>query len=153
MNTMTLKFIAIIILPIFLSSCAYLSAQEESNLALAKWQGKKSNDFFFEYGKGEFQAKNSQGNSAYIWSSPARKVQDFGKTYIVKVPDPIIPNLFTEKYIKEAGQVRILQCKLRIETASNNKIVKITNINNSAECGRYFSLPNAERQAIIDARK
>ncbi|NRA86948.1 MAG: hypothetical protein HRU28_06055 [Rhizobiales bacterium] len=152
-KTQIIKQVAMLSVAFVLASCSTLSAREESNLALAKWQGKKINDFFFVYGKGEFQAKSSQGIKAYFWKSPTRRVRTQGNSYIVKVADPIFPGQFRDKIITQATQDRFYQCKLRIETSSKGTIKNLVNVTGSNECVRHFSLPIAERKAIINARK
>lgn len=135
-----------------LTSC-FVSGQEESSIALAKWQGKKINDFFFTYGKGEFQAKNSQGKKAYAWNSPVRRVETLGSSYVVRVEDRYIPGKFIDKVIVSPSTYNIYQCVLRIETTSSGKILSLQNVNNTGECARYFSLSKAEIDALLEARK
>ncbi len=142
-----------ILLPLALTGCFGLSGVEEASLALKKWQHKPISDFFFKYGKGEFQAKNSQGIKAYFWQSPIRNVQTDGETITVKVPHEYKPDAWVEKTITQPGTTYRYQCKLRIETNISGSISSIVNMDQSSECARYFSLPDSEIKAILEARK
>lgn len=146
------KVAVVALLSVGLTSC-FISAQEEANIALNKWQGKKINDFFFKFGKGEFQAKNSQGKKAYHWRSPKRTVETQGESYVVRVADKYNSGEFYEKVVFGPKIVKTYQCFLRIETTSSGRISLLTNVNKSSECVRYFNLPKAEIDALLEARK
>ena len=135
-----------------LSSC-FISNQEEANIALAKWQGKKINDFFFRYGKGEFQAQSSAGTKAYSWKSASRRVEIAGTSYVVKVEDRYTPGQYHNKVVYTPSTFKNYQCVLRIETSSGGTILNLTNVTGSGECARYFSLSQAEIDALLEARK
>lgn len=145
------KLAAVGILSLGLTSC-FISAQEEASIALAKWQGKKINDFFFKFGKGDFQAQSSQGTKAYNWSSPKRVVEIEGESYVVKVKSKYIPGKFNNKVITEPSEFITYQCVLRIETFASGTISSLQNVNQSGECARYFSLSEAEIEALLEAR-
>lgn len=147
-----IKIASIALLSLGLSSC-FVTGQEEASIALAKWQGKPINDFFFKYGKGEFQAKNSQGLKAYAWASPKRVVENVGDTVLVKVESQFFPGTFTKKFVTLPSTFTTSQCVLRIETTSSGRILSSQNVNNSGECAKYFSLSKAEIEALLEARK
>ncbi|MCJ8324580.1 MAG: hypothetical protein HRU29_06020 [Rhizobiales bacterium] len=147
------KLAAVAVLSMGLASCfTIIDVKEEVSVALAKWQGKKIGDFFFRFGKGEFQAKNSQGTKAYSWQSKLRVVEIVGQTYVVQVPHTYLPGQFVNKVITEASKFYNYQCILRIETTSANVMKTLEVISGVNECNRYFSLSDAEREALSDAK-
>ncbi|PCI87718.1 MAG: hypothetical protein COB24_04660 [Hyphomicrobiales bacterium] len=147
-----LKLGMVAFLSLGLTSC-FISDQEEADVALAKWQGKKINDFFFAYGKGEFQAQSSGGAKAYRWKSASRRVEIVGVSYAVRVEDSYIPGRFYEKVVYAPSSYRNYQCVLRIETSAGGVIRSLNNVNGTGECARYFSLSKAEIDALLEARK
>lgn len=146
------KLASVAVLSLGLTSC-FISGTEEASIALAKWQGKKINDFFFAHGKGEFQAQNSQGKKAYIWSSPKRQIEVVGETIVVKVADDFIPGKYHNEVIIQPSTYYTRQCILRIETTASGRILTSQNVNSTGECARYFSLSQAEIDALLEARK
>lgn len=148
----TSKLAIVGLLSMGLTSC-FISGQEEASIALAKWQGKQINDFFFKFGKGEFQAQNSQGTKAYHWNSPKREVVIAGQRTVISVEDEFTPGKFVNKLIIEPSTYRSYQCVLRIETSSSDTIKSLRNVNETGECARYFSLSEAEIDALLEARK
>lgn len=146
------KVLFVAVLSLGLTSC-FVTGQEEADVALAKWHGKKINDFFFTYGKGEFQAQNSQGEKAYIWRSPKRQITIAGTSKTVRVADKLNPGQFVEQIIISAPTYEYRQCVLRIVTTDKGKITRTQNVNGANECARYFSLSKAEIDAILAARK
>lgn len=146
------KIIIVGLLSLGLTSC-FVSSREEANIALAKWQGKKINDFFFTHGKGEFQAQSSRGTKAYRWKSAVRRVETAGSRYVVRSPDTFKPGRFVETVVFAPSTYKNYQCILRIETTAGGRILQLDNVNDTGECARYFSLSKAEKDAILEARK
>lgn len=151
-NTNIFKLGMVALLSMGLTSC-FISNQEEADVALAKWQGKKINDFFFRYGKGEFQAQSSGGAKAYSWKSIERRVEIAGVSYAMRVEDRYIPGRFYNKVVYAPSSYRNYQCVLRIETSAGGVIRSLTNVTGSGECARYFSLSKAEIDALLEAKK
>lgn len=147
------KLASVAVLSMGLASCfTIIDVAEEVSVALAKWQGKKVGDFFFRYGKGEFQAKNSLGTKAYSWQSKLRTVEIVGESYVVKVPHAYLPGQFVNKIVTEASKFYDYQCVLRIETTSANVMKTLKVVSGVNECNRYFSLTEAELEALSDAK-
>lgn len=136
-----------------LASCSTLPRYEEADLAIKKWQGKNVNDLFFKHGKGEFQAKNSNGNKAYIWKSEKREVIEGGDYVEVQSKNKYYPFQQETKTVRINAETVAYQCELRIITSGSGRIKSLTRLNENGECARYFRLPSHERDAIVKSRE